>query len=159
MVRPRFISRIQVSFDCGVEDEGQKFAEGHDPEAVFGREGDGRIWIDELGEDLAACAAGRAGGVVEVGDGDGAYADGGAVLGDGAGDGGGFSADGEAVADVFDVGAGNDDAVGELNGSADAEAGKGRVGVLCGFARGGDERLESRIDWHAGAHEPMRLTQ
>ena len=61
---------------------------------------------------LAAGSAGLAGGVVEVGDGDGADADLGAVEADGGGDGGLFGADGEAVGGIFDVAAGDDVAVG-----------------------------------------------
>ena len=81
---------------------------------------------------LAAGPAGLAGGVVEVGDGDGADADFGAVEADGGGDGGLFGADGEAVGGVFDVAAGDDVAVGEKECRADAEVAVGGVGVVCG---------------------------
>ena len=116
-------------FEFHVEGEGQEVGEGHGAGAVGGGEEDGGLGEDEFGEDLAACAAGRAGGGVEVGDGDGGDADVGTELGDGADEGGSLGADGEAVADVFDVGAGDDFAGGKAEGCADAKVGIGRVGI------------------------------
>jgi len=85
----------------------------------------------ELVDGLAACSAGLAGGVVEVGDGDGADADFGAAEGDGRGDGGLFSTAGEPVGGVFDVAAGDDSTVCQQEGGADAEVTVGGVGVVC----------------------------
>ena len=85
---------------------------------------------------LAAGPAGLAGGVVEVGDGDGADANGGAVKTDSGGDGGLFRADGKTVGGVFDVAAGDNCAVSEEYGGADAEVAVGCVRVVgdCGSA-------------------------
>jgi hypothetical protein len=79
---------------------------------------------------LAAGSAGLAGGVVEIGDGDGADANPGAVEADGGRDGGLFGADGEAVGGVFDVAAGDDVAVGQKECGADAEVAVRGVGVM-----------------------------
>ena len=79
---------------------------------------------------LAAGSAGLAGGVVEVGDGDGTDADFRAVEADRGGDGGLFGADGETVGGVFYVAASDDSTVGEQDGSADAEVAVGGVGVM-----------------------------
>lgn len=119
----------------GVEAERQEFVERHGPDAVAGWEDDGGVGRGEFGEHLAACAAGRAWCVVEIGDGGGGDADGGAVLADGTDKGGAFGADGEAEADVFDVGAGDGAAVGEQECGTDFEAGVGGVGVLGGLSR------------------------
>ncbi len=81
-------------------------------------------------DSLTAGSAGLAGGVVEVGYGDGADADAGAVEGDGGGDGGLLGAGGEAVGGVFDVAAGYDGTVREEEGGADAEVAVGGVGVV-----------------------------
>jgi hypothetical protein len=70
------------------------------------------------------------GGVVEIGDDDGAEAYGGPVEGDGGGDGGLLGAGGEAVGGVFDVAAGDDVAVVEEERGADAEVAVGGVGVV-----------------------------
>ncbi len=79
---------------------------------------------------LAAGPAGLAGGVVEVGDGDGADADFGAMESHGGGDGVLFGADSETVGGVFHVAASDDVAAGEQDGSADAEAAVRGVGVV-----------------------------
>jgi hypothetical protein len=99
---------------------------------VGGGEEDEGVGGAELVDGLAAGSAGLAGGVVEVGDEDGADADAGAVEADGGGDGGLFGADGEAEGGVFDVAAGDDDVGGvvEQEGGADAEVAVGRVGVV-----------------------------
>ena len=83
---------------------------------------------------LAACTAGLAGGVVEVGDGDGADTNGGTVLGDCGGDGGLLGARSETVGCVFYVAAGDDGAVIEEDCSAYAEVTVGGVGVMCDCA-------------------------
>ena len=93
-----------------------------------------RIRKRELGEHLAAGAAGRAGSVVEVGDGDGCDANAGSELGDCRDKRGTLGADSQAVAHVLDVCAGDYGAVGEAEGRADAEVGVGRVGVKRGAA-------------------------
>jgi hypothetical protein len=95
----------------------------------------------ELGEGLAAGAAGHGGGIVEIGDGDGAEADLRAVVGDGARDGGLLGAAGEAEGGVFDVAAGDGFAGFEQEGCADAEVRVGRVGVR---GDGGGEVAEGR---------------
>jgi hypothetical protein len=79
---------------------------------------------------LAAGSAGLAGGVVEVGDSDGADADAGAVQADGGGDGRLFGADGEAEGGVFYVATGDNSTVGEQDGGADPEVAVGRVGMV-----------------------------
>ena len=94
---------------------------------------------------LAAGSAGLAGGVVEVGDGDGSNADGGTVLADGGGDGGLLGAGGEAVGGVFYVAAGDDSAVVEEDGCAHAEVAVGGVGIV---SYGGGVLLEiSDLRW------------
>ena len=100
-------------FQFHVEGEGEDGGKGHGAKTVGGGEEDGGISGDEFGEHLATCAARRAGGVVEFGDGDGGDADSGTELGDSANEGGSLGAEGESVADVFDVGAGDDFAGGE----------------------------------------------
>ena len=62
--------------------------------AVCAGEVDDGVWRAELVDGLAAGSAGLAGGVVEIGDGDGADAYPGAVEADGRCDGGLFGADG-----------------------------------------------------------------
>jgi hypothetical protein len=116
---------------------------------------------------LAAGSAGLAGGVVEVGDGDGSDADGWAVEAHGGGDGVLFGAGGEAVGGVFYVAAG-DDGVGivvEQKGCADSEVAVGGVGVVGGFGGaveevgdlGGGEavgwRHESEATWAGGRRQ------
>ena len=100
--------------------------------AVCGWEVDAGGGSAELGDGLAAGSAGLAGGVVEVGDGDGADADVGAVLADGRDDGRLLGAGGEAVGGVLDVAAGDDGVFGgvEEDRCADTEAAVGGVGVF-----------------------------
>ena len=98
--------------------------------AVFGWEEDDGVGGAELVDGLAAGSAGLAGGVVEIGYGDGADADCGAVEADGGGDGRLLGAGGEAVGGVFDVAAGDDDAVVEEDGGSDAEVAVRGVGVV-----------------------------
>lgn len=94
---------------------------------------DAGIRCGELGDGLAAGAAGLGGGVVEVGDGDGLDAEVGAVQGDGGGDGVLLGAGGEAEGGVFDIAAGDDVAVTGEECRADEEVAVGGVGVLgCG---------------------------
>ena len=113
--------------------------------AVFGGEEDDCVGGAELVDGLAAGSAGLAGGVVEVGDGDGADADGGAVETDGGGDGGLLGAGGEAVGGVFYVAAGDDGAVVEEDGGSDAEVAVRGIGVVC---NGGGLLLEvSDLRW------------
>ena len=110
--------------------------------AAFGGVEDPRLRSGEFEDGLAAGSAGLAGGGVEVGDGDGAELDGGAMLGDGAGDGSLLRAGGEAVRGVFDVAARDGFASDQEQGRADAEAAVGGVGVVCGLlgkvVQGGD---------------------
>lgn len=117
----------------GAECVGEKLAEcSFFGRAVFaGIEDEGSV-VAELGEGLAAGAAGHGGRRVEVGDGDRAQADFWAVLGDGARDGPLLGATGKAVGAVFDVAAGDDGAVFEQQGRSDAEVRVGRIGVLGG---------------------------
>jgi hypothetical protein len=98
--------------------------------AVFGGEVDYGFGGAELVDGLAACSAGLAGGGVEVGDGDGADADGGAVETDGGGDGGLLGAGGETVGGVFYVAAGDDGAVRKQDSGAYAEVAVGGVGMV-----------------------------
>jgi hypothetical protein len=125
-----------------VKGQREESAEEENLGAVGSWESDGGVGWSEFGQHLAAGAAGRAGGVVEVGDGDRGDTEIGAEGGDGSGDGGAFGADGEAVGNIFDVGAGNDGAVCELESGSDAEAGVRRIGHACGLLRGGEERRE-----------------
>jgi hypothetical protein len=109
---------------------GKQIAEGGLFEcAVFAGVKDEDGVVAELGEGLAAGAAGHGSGVVEISYGNGTEANGGAVLGDGAGDGALFGAGGEAVGSVFDVAAGDDATVFEQQRCAYAEAGVRRVRV------------------------------
>ena len=133
-------------FELHFEGERQDGGEGHGARAAGGRKQDWGVGGDEFSEHLAACAAGRAGGGVEVGDGDGGDADIGAELGDSANEGGSFGADGEAVADVFDVCASDDFSGGETQGRADAEAGVGRIGVERSLLGAGEELGESGVE-------------
>ena len=71
-------------FQFHVEGERQDSGKGHGAQAVGGGEEDGGVGGDEFSEDLPTCAAGRAGGLVEIGDGDGGDADPRTELGDGA---------------------------------------------------------------------------
>ncbi len=105
---------------------------------LIGEEDDG-VWGAEFEDGLAAGSAGLAGGMVEVGDGDGADAEVRAVESDGGGDGSLLGAGGEAVGGVFYVAAGDDGAVFEENSGAYAEVTIGGVGVLSG---GGSFLLE-----------------
>jgi hypothetical protein len=102
---------------------------GLDGGAGFSGEEDEGVGGAELVHGLATGSAGWAGGCVEVSDGNGADAEGGAVEGDGGGDGGLFGTDGEAVGGVFDVAASDDGAVGEQERCPDAEVAVGGIGV------------------------------
>jgi hypothetical protein len=123
--------------EFGAEGVGEEGAQGRLEGCVVfaGVQDEGGVRA-ELGEGLTARAAGHGGGVVEVGDSDGADADDRAEFGDGASDGGLFSAGGKAIGAVFDVAASDDFAGFEEQGSAYAEMTVGGVGVLC--SRGGD---------------------
>ena len=99
--------------------------------AVFGGEEDDGVRGAELVDGLAAGSAGLAGGVVEVGDGYGADADGGAVLSNCGGDGGLLGTGREAVGGVFYIAAGDDGAVAEEDGGTYAEVAVGGVSVVC----------------------------
>ena len=113
------------------EGGGQQFRDGGLGDgAFFAGEEDEGVGCAEFVDGLAAGPAGLAGGVVEVGDSDGADTDVRAVETDGGGDGGLFGADGEAVGGVLDVAAGDDSTVGEQNGCADPEVAVGCVGVV-----------------------------
>ena len=105
---------------------------------LAGVEDEGRV-VTEFGEGLAAGSAGHGHGSVEVGDGNGAEADGGAVLGDGSRNGSLLGTRGEAIGTVFDVAAGDDGSAFEENGGTDAEVRVGGVGMLCGDGRQGEE--------------------
>jgi len=109
----------------------------------------------EFVDGLAAGPARLAGCGVEVGDGDGADADRGAVLGDGGGDGVLLGAGGEAVGGVLDIRAGNDGTVRKQDSGADAEVAVGRVCVVCGFSctllKGGDLLWRKRL--RGGRHD------
>jgi hypothetical protein len=118
--------RIREQEGCGEESCDGRFG----GRATLGGEEDDGVGRAELVDGLAAGSAGLAGGVVEVGDGDGADADFGAVKADGCGDGGLFGADGEAVGGVFYVAAGDDGTVDEQDGSADSEVAVGSVGIV-----------------------------
>ncbi len=98
--------------------------------AAFSGEEDDGVGRAELVDGLTAGSAGLAGGVVEVGDRDGADSDLWAVEADGGGDGSLFGADCEAVGGVFHVAAGDDSTVGEQDGGAHAEVAVGGVGVV-----------------------------
>ena len=114
------------------EGSGEEFGDGGMGSAFFAGEENDRVGCAELVDGLAAGSAGLAGGVVEVGDGDGSDADLGAVEGDGSGDGVLFRADCEPVGGVFYVAAGDDLAVGEQDCGADTEVAVGSVGVVGG---------------------------
>jgi hypothetical protein len=101
---------------------------------LFGKEDNG-IRGAEFEDGLAAGPAGLAGCVVEVGDGDGPYANGRAMDGDGGDDCGLLGASGEAVGAVFDVAASDRGPIIEKNGGSDTEVAVGSIGVLGG--RGG----------------------
>ncbi len=107
--------------------------------AVFAGVEEEGVVVAELGEGLAAGAAGHGGCTVEVRHRYGSQPDAGAVLGDGAGDGTLLGAAGESVGGVLDVRSGYDGAGFEEKGSADAELAVGRVGVLGGGGGEGDE--------------------
>jgi hypothetical protein len=113
------------------EGGGQELGDGGpgDGAGFSGVEDDG-VGGAELVDGLAAGSAGLAGGLVEIGYGDGADTDAGAVEGDGGGDGGLLGAGGEAVGGVFDVAAGYDGTVREEDRGADAEVAVGGVGVM-----------------------------
>ena len=70
-------------FEFHVEGVGQECREGKDARSVGCRESDRCVREREFGQHLAAGAAGRAGGVVQVGDGDGMDANVGSELGNG----------------------------------------------------------------------------
>jgi len=107
--------------------------------AVFtGVEDEGRV-VTEFGEGLAAGSAGHGHGSVEVGDGNGAEADGGSMLGDGSRNGSLLGTKGEAIRTVFDVAAGDDGSAFEEDGGTDAEVRVGGVGVLRGGGGQGKE--------------------
>src|ERR1700733_10276107 len=122
-----------------IEAEGEELGERVSVWAPVKGKEDEAVGRHELGEDLAAGAAGGAGRVVEIGDGDGMDAQLWAVLRDGAHDRGALRTDGEAVGGVLDVGRGDDFAAFEQQCRADAKAGVGRIGVLCRIARGGEQ--------------------
>ena len=121
--------RSELHIEGVGEDCAEGGCDGSERSGLTGGEGDGGVRFCELGEDLSACAAGWAGGLVEVDDGHGGDPDGWAVEGDCLDQRGALGAEGEAVADVFDVCAGDDFAGGQKERGADAEAGVGRVGV------------------------------
>ena len=134
-------------FELHFEGHGEEFGEGHSVEAVGCGEEDRGGRQDELGEHLSAGATGRAGGFVQVGDGDGFDADVGSELGDGSDQSGTLGADGEAVADIFHICAGDGFAIGEAESCTDAEVGVGSVSVLRGMLSGCEEVLELCVDW------------
>ena len=92
-------------------------------------EDDRCVGESELGQHLAAGAAGRAGGGVEIGDGDGFDADAGSELGNGGDQSRALGADGQAVAHVLYIGSGDNGTVTEAERRADAEAGVRGIGV------------------------------
>ena len=116
-----------------VECQREQVSEGHNPLPVRGGEDDWCAGKNELSQHLAACSAGWACRLVEIGDGDGFDADIRAEAGDGGDQRGPLRANRQPVADVLHVGSGDDFATGELEGSADAEMRIGRIGVLCGL--------------------------
>lgn len=134
---------------------GEDFGKGQRARAVGGGKDYRSVGKDEFRQHLAASAAGRAGGIVEVGDGDCFDSDTGSELGNRGDQGGALSADRQAVADVFHVGSRDDDAVGELEGGTDAEAGVGRVGVERGLASPFEKTFEVVVgrDWVWVEHE------
>ena len=105
------------------EGQGQDLGEGHDTHAGCGGESDGGVRQHEFSQHLAAGAAGRARGVIQVGDRYGGDADIGPKFGDGAYKGGAFGAEGQAVAHILDVGSSDDGPVGEAKSRANLEAG------------------------------------
>jgi len=124
------------SFGSEPEGSGKQIGKG----GGYGRAGSGGvkdrgIGRSELKDGLATGSAGHACGAVEVDYSDSSDADGGTIEGDGGRDGGLFCAGGEAVGGIFDIGAGDDDAIltgvgVEQDGRADAEVAVGRVRVL-----------------------------
>lgn len=143
----RCVEALRLLDEVTAEGVGDELAEGGlgGLAALTGVE-DESVVGTELSECLAAGTAGHGGGVVEVGDGDGAKADGRAVLGDGAGDGRLLGAAGEAVGGVLNVAAGDDGTAGEQQRGADAEVTVGRVRVL--GHRGGE--LAEAIEFGEG---------
>src|ERR1700679_1489918 len=63
--------RNRASLQFHIKTVGQEIREGHGARAVDGWEDDWRIGLGELCEHLTACAAGRAGSIVEICHGDG----------------------------------------------------------------------------------------
>ena len=88
-----------------------------------------------LGDDLAAGSAG--GGSAGAGDGEGGKV--GVVVSDGLEDGDALGAASEAVTCALDIRAGDDGAVGSLQGCADLEFAERRVGARAGGEGGLDE--------------------
>jgi hypothetical protein len=123
------ILRFQLRLCLHLESQRQQFREGHCAYSAFGREENWRFGLGELGQNLTAGAAGRAGSLVQIGDRDGFDANIGSELGNGPDQGGTLGADGQPVTHIFDVGSSDDLSVGEQEGGAYAEAGIGRVGV------------------------------
>ena len=105
---------------------------------------DWRVWEREFGQHLPAGSARGACRVVQVGDGDGLDTNFRAEAGDSSDQGGPLGANREPVADVFNICAGDDLAIGELEGGADAKVGIRRVGVLRGLLRLGVQVFERR---------------
>jgi len=95
-----------------------------------GGEEDPGVCVAEFVDSLTTGSAGLAGGVVEVGDGDGANLDARSVPADRGDDGGLLGAGGQPIGCIFDVAAGDDLAVGEQQRRTHAKAAVGRVGVL-----------------------------
>ena len=94
-----------------------------------GGEEDPGVCVAELVNGLAASSAGLAGGVVEIGDGDGVNLDVGAIPANRSDDGGLLGAGGQPIGCVFDVATGDDLAVGKQQSRAHTKAAVGRVGV------------------------------
>jgi hypothetical protein len=131
MVRTR--TRFKPSRRLGVEKEGGGKQIAYlrlDNSAVQRGKGDYGVEGAELVDGLATGSAGLAGFAVEVGYGDGAYMDRGAMEAHGRGYSGLFGAGGETVGGIFDVAANHDGAIGEQKSGADAEFAIGRIGVM-----------------------------
>jgi len=147
-----------------VEGKGKELGKGHDARAVRSRERHRSFRKNELGEHLAASAARRTGGVVEVDDGDGCDANAGSELGDRSHKRRAFRADGQAVADIFNVGSSDDRAVGERESRAHAKSGIRRIRIerrlACRFLQR-FERLPIRVRQGHDVPQPkqnLRLT-
>ncbi len=126
-----------------IEGVGKKFAKGADARLDCAGCGRGRRKCDrrprraEFGENLTAGSAGWAGGLVEVGNGDGLDANLRTTLGDGTDQRGSLGAESKSVAGIFDICSGDDLTRHEQKRRADAEAGVRRIGVNgCGDCGG-----------------------